>query len=304
MAKYLVCGNVMIDQIIQNNYLTTSHLGGPAAFALAGIKMFCDDVKIVCNIGNDYQNNFASFFYNNNCDLSGLTILDKPTLRSYLSYQQDGSYNWQADENLPLFEFKFNNLINNIDSDSKAIYLFMYPKDDFFNHINQLKQKHNFKIMWEYGSFAQTKLEDSFEELKYVDYFSLNRTDASAAFNTDKFDDLANIRIIQQLPVKYTYYRVGDKGAYLISKDFVYFCPVYKLYPNVDPSGCGNTSSAVIMYSLNEKDDPITALAKAALAASENAKEYGLVKLIDDKMKNEIKEKLAYVKASVVKIDI
>ena len=54
-AEYLACGNIMSDRIErQDGSFSEWNMGGPAFFALSGIRLWTKACKLVCRTGEDY----------------------------------------------------------------------------------------------------------------------------------------------------------------------------------------------------------------------------------------------------------
>ena len=72
-----------------------------------------------------------------------------------------------------------------------------------------------------------------------VDAFSINIGEAQNLFGC--VGDQACITALQYLDVDLTLFRVGERGAYVVTPtDVIYLPPAPG--PVVDPTGCGNTS--------------------------------------------------------------
>lgn len=63
MAEYLACGNIMSDYVINPGTEVRSerHTGGPAFYALSGIKLWEDNVKLVTRTGADWTEDYEKW---------------------------------------------------------------------------------------------------------------------------------------------------------------------------------------------------------------------------------------------------
>ena len=113
------------------------------------------------------------------------------------------------------------------------------------------------------------------ETISHSDYYSFNRPESFRLFETDSEEKvIANIREIG----KPCFYRVGPKGAYMLTADEGYFVPSVVLPTrdgDVDPTGCGNSSTAAAMWALVEGKDPLTVCITGNITAGFNAIQYG-----------------------------
>ena len=66
MIEYLACGNIMSD-IVENaqGEVSPIHIGGPAMYALAGIRMWTKNCKLVAQAGEDYRNTYGRWMDDN-----------------------------------------------------------------------------------------------------------------------------------------------------------------------------------------------------------------------------------------------
>ena len=106
-----------------------------------------------------------------------------------------------------------------------------------------------------------------------MDYYSLNRPESFDLFGV-KTEEAA-IEKMQQIGVP-CFYRVGKRGAYFIKDGEVAFEPSVELGPQMDPTGCGNSSTAAcfaamckgwLLYTSKEKLDDKKPYATAAFPA-------------------------------------
>ena len=59
-VEYLACGNIMSDRIErQDGSFSEWNMGGPAFFALSGIRLWTKACKLVCRTGEDYASTYG-----------------------------------------------------------------------------------------------------------------------------------------------------------------------------------------------------------------------------------------------------
>ena len=92
------------------------------------------------------------------------------------------------------------------------------------------------------------------------------------------------------------YYRVGSKGAYMIMNGEVEFVPVVHLVPKeeeVDPTGCGNSSTAAALWAFCEGMTTKEICAWGNIVAAHNVLQFGPTKVINQAKRDEA---MAYLK--------
>ena len=84
------------------------------------------------------------------------------------------------------------------------------------------------------------------------------------------------ITALQYLDVDLTLFRVGERGAYVVTPtDVIYLPPAPG--PVVDPTGCGNTSTGAALYAYAEGMSPLMVGILANVASSMNIRQYGII---------------------------
>ena len=67
--EYLACGNIMSDRIEdREGNLSEWNMGGPAFYALSGMRIWTKDCKLVCKTGADYADTYGKWM-----DANGVT---------------------------------------------------------------------------------------------------------------------------------------------------------------------------------------------------------------------------------------
>lgn len=290
-VEYMACGNIMSDRI-QNPDGTCSewNMGGPAFYALSGMRIWTPDVKLVCKTGADYVNSYGRWMEENGVTQESVRTETEEHMRFTLSYQEDGSF-----APTPYFSMEHLGFLkthaDDIDEAAqghpiKGIYMAHNMDEIVWKNLRKVKEKHGFKIMWEIEyaglyrkkmGFTREYVKEKIEEvLKTADAWSLNHNEASDLFDLPREKDDAIIKEIQKLPVDFTFYRVGSRGSYAITRDNAYFCPsVLPAGPAEDPTGCGNCSTGSAAYALFAGNHPAMVAAMGNVAAGFNAAQKG-----------------------------
>ncbi len=293
--EYLACGNIMSDRIkYQNGEVSEWNMGGPAFYALSGMRIWTRDCKLVCKTGADYSETYGKWMDNNSVTRESVRVEVEEHTRFTLSYNEDGSFTPTphfSDEHLGYLKTHADDI-----DEAAAGYPIkgMYMAHNFdhivWENLKRVKEKHGFKIMWEieYAAPLRERLGLTREEvrericdvLQIADAWSLNNKEAADIFDLPREDDAAIIAELQKLPTQFTFYRVGDRGSYAVTPDAAYFCPVMQpIGPSVDPTGCGNCSTGAAAYALFSGEHPGMVACMANVAAGFNAAQRGPYRL-------------------------
>lgn len=284
---YLSCGNIMLDVVERDDgSLSPVQIGGPALYALAGIRTFTGDCRLVSQIGQDHAEDCGGWLDENGITRASMRIAAQYSNLHLIHHQADGSYTWRSRYGAQLLGY-LKTTPEHIDAASdettKGVYLAQNTDLVFWRSLYEIKKKKGFQVMWELevpraeDGIAEDKLERVLRVLPYVDMWSLNRAEAAFLFDIPSTEEAQLVRRLQALPVRRTFFRVGEKGAYLVTPEAAYFCPAVTVGRLVDPLGCGNCSTGAMLYGLASGSTPQRAIAMANVAAGFNAAQYGPV---------------------------
>lgn len=91
--KYLACGNIMSDRILNPGETVPSprRMGGPAFYALSGIKLWEDSVKLVTHTGADWVEDYEKWMDANHISKESVRV-DADHVSTYqLAYNEFGT---------------------------------------------------------------------------------------------------------------------------------------------------------------------------------------------------------------------
>lgn len=308
MIEYLACGNCMSDEIIQpNGERSTRHMGGPAFFALSGIRLWTKNVKLVCRTGADFYDTYGVWLKENGLTDESVRV-DCDNMSCYvIQYDENGTgiggKSYYGDENLGYIKTHPEDIDEACGPDVKGIYFATGAELVVWDKLEQVKKKHGYKMMWELEYFNSGK---DFERLKKVahipEMWSLNNKEAAEMFGRDPKDDLYLIQKVQELTNELCLYRVGHRGAYAVTKEHAYYLPPAAVFPYVDQTGCGNCSTGAAMYAHASGCTPEETVVIANISAAYNVAQYGVFPLVTDeemaraqKVKQELLSKVEQV---------
>ncbi len=293
---FIVAGNVMLDKVIFMDGTESGHesIGGPATFAYSGVRIWTDRVLQCSNLGADYETLFNPWIEKNNVVTDGYKIVCDRCNHSIMHFKdrsgeyfvpeehevseeekwlkhdawQDFGYMKTSPEEIEVFT-KGNHV--------KGVYVAQNADRVYWKKMTSIKNRDGFKLMWEIeGPWAHIHYLEDVEEICHdaVDIFSINIEEAQRLF--DVLGDEACIREIQKLDVDMTLFRVGARGAYVVTPDeAIYLKPAPG--PVVDPTGCGNTSTGGALFAYVNGEQPLMVGIMANIASSMNIRQYGII---------------------------
>ncbi len=278
MSHYLTVSTAVTDEIILPDG-SAQHpiLGGAGIYALAGMKVWCDEVKIVSGIGADFHQVHGSWFAQNGLSTAGLRVVCQQTPRNKIQYFDDGER-----QETPVFGFTHYHLIKPTAADvarhcshARGVYVFRNSDPDFWQPLLRLKERHGFSLMWEIAADSATPaaLDTVRGILKKVDLFSINRQEAFHLFSTN--DLQTAIAQLETLQLPLVYLRMGAEGAMMIAGKRVLHIPSIENIQVVDPTGGGNSSSGAVLIGFCEGKDALMAGIMGSISAAYSIAQYG-----------------------------
>ena len=226
-VHYLACGNIMTDQIEdKDGNLSDPKMGGPAFYALAGMRLWTPNCKLVCRAGADYADTYGVWMDQNAVPRDSVNVVCEHCTCHVLTYQPDGSFLYRSKYGQEMLGYMKTHP-EDIDAacagqQVKGIYMAQNTNKIVWEKLAQVKQKYGFKIMWEMeyapgildwlGMTRQQMQQRIMQGLQVADMWSINHNEASDLFGIPREDDRAIIERLQALPVEMTFYRVGSRG--------------------------------------------------------------------------------------------
>lgn len=292
MAKYLACGNIMSDQIrYEDGTVSEWHIGGPALYALSGMRIWTKECELVSQVGEDYRETYGKWLDDNGLSHDSLRVEMEECTKIYLNYRRNtNAYTYEVGrsiEYLGYLKTHAKDIEEAMTSDVRGIYMANHTDKTVWKNLLKVKEEYGFAMMWEleYNDLytREEKLERLNLILPYVEMWSLNEEEAKDLFGMESEEGL--IRHLQTLPVEMTFYRVGARGSFVITGERVIFAPsIIPQTTAVDPTGCGNCSTGAAMIGWLETHDAEMTAWMANIAAGFNAQQYGPVPVITDEI--------------------
>lgn len=296
MLKYLVTGCTLLNDM---NYADGSKaegfLGG-TIYTVNGIKPFCDEVLFITTAGPDFDLYFGEYFRKNKLSVDGVNLVLPKTSYNILDYDAGGRW-WEYSKYGKDFEKEWgpkaliqaSYIIPHANEQTRGIYFESGVQEPVWKNLAEIrKAAPNAKIMWEIPTYdidnpgVKNDIRDLIEK---CDLYSLNLPESMTFFDTSTEEE--SIQAIFALG-KPCFFRVGEKGAYMIEDQKAWFAPSVNLDKSVDATGCGNCSTGTAMYGFCEGLHPLKTVILANLAASLNARQFGPYPLFTPDLRTEL----------------
>ena len=162
------------------------------------------------------------------------------------------------------------------DENTKGIYIEASLSAKIADHFREVKRliPHGV-LMWEINGddLRDPQARDAINRrIGQADAFSMNFDEATGFFGTDDKDAILHALAAYQKPC---FFRQGELGSGIICGEKAVFAPAVGVENSVDPTGCGNCSTAAAMVGLAEGKSYEETSAMANIAAAYCAGQFG-----------------------------
>lgn len=296
---YVSCGNVMLDRIeSRNGELGPLNLGGPALYALSGIRVWTENCTIACRAGADFDLYFGPWMSQNGISSDNIHIETENNIEYIIKRRDQLPIHWN-----PVYGIEHKGYLRvtpelideATDHETKGVFLVQNEDRIFWQKVYEIKTRKGFKVLWEYEDFLRT--EKPSEQLRRIqqvipmtDMFSLTLPEASRLFGIAQRDEEAIINRIMTLPVELTLLRLGNNGSWAITPTTAAHCDAIDIPDTVDPLGCGSTASGAALYAHCEGYNPAMVAVMANVSAGYTAAQLGPVQNISEQIMEEAKK--------------
>lgn len=294
MSKYLIVSTAVTDETHKKNSSEVKYaLGGAGIYALAGAKIWSDDISILTGVGEDFPNLHFEWFQNNALPTQNLIIKDANTPRTIIQYEDEENRTETPFYGAKHYQ-KMNASVREIEEavscDTEGIYIFKGHDEQFWKEFFILNEQKKFKILWELN--ADSAHFDFNEQVKRIvekiDVFSLNEKEAKSLFAESDLDVV--IERLREWNISTIFLRVGSKGAYMLTKNDMVKINSVKNIHVVDVTGGGNSSSAGVLIGFCENRSLEEMGLMGSISAAICIAQEGVPSKIDERTKETAKE--------------
>ncbi len=302
--EYVVAAMSIVNDLQYADGRRVRQVTGGGLFMLGGVLSLRPRAGFVTAAGPDFEEYHGTFFSQNKLSVAGVHRTLPHTHYTTVRYAADGSW---REESVYGPDYEKDNAENTMihgewvaalcGPDTKAVYtesgaeeLFWQPQE--LAAIRTAAP--NALLMWEvphYNTFSPTQKPLIWPALRQTDLFSVNLREARELFGAAGRADA--IRAIRATG-KPCFLRLGIEGACVVMPgQKAVMVPSTGLARTVDPTGCGNCSTAAAMVGFAEGMPPALIAAYANVAADYNALQLGpcpeLTDALRARMANEAK---------------
>jgi sugar/nucleoside kinase (ribokinase family) len=231
----LVVGSVALDSVETPFGRADDVLGGSATFFSASAAHFTP-VQLVGVVGDDYPMEQLQPLAQRGVDLSGLERATGSSFRWRGRYRHD----LNAAETLETHLGVFSRFSPKIPQDFRnAPFVFLGNIDPRLQ-LDVLQQVDKPKLVAcdTMNFWIESRRRELLELLKHVDLVTLN--DAEARQLSEKFNLVQASRWIMERGPTHVVVKKGEHGAFMFTRDTIFFAPAYPLENVFDPTGAGD----------------------------------------------------------------
>jgi sugar/nucleoside kinase (ribokinase family) len=235
----LVIGSVAFDAIETPFGKTDKIVGGAATYASLAASYFCDSVKIVGVVGDDFPQDEIDDLGRHHIDTEGLQIIEGEK-----SFFWSGKYHNDMNSRDTLITElnvlgSFDPIIPESYQDCEFLMLGNLSPQVQQTVINRLKNRPKLVVMDTMNFWMDVALDDLLETIKMVDVLAIN--DAEARQLSGEFSLVKAAHKILSMGPKYLIIKKGEHGALLFSDGLIFSAPALPLAEVFDPTGAGDT---------------------------------------------------------------
>jgi sugar/nucleoside kinase (ribokinase family) len=235
----LVIGSVAFDAIETPFGKTDKIVGGAATYASLAASYFCDKVKIVAVVGDDFPQSEIDDFGRHHIDTEGLQIK-----KGEKSFFWSGKYhNDMNSRDTLVTELNvlgdFDPIIPDSYQDCEFLMLGNLSPQVQQTVIKRLKNRPKLIVMDTMNFWMDIALNDLLETIKQIDVLTIN--DAEARQLSGEYSLVKAAQKILTMGPKFIIIKKGEHGALLFGEGKIFAAPALPLEEVFDPTGAGDT---------------------------------------------------------------
>ena len=246
----LVVGSVALDSVETPFGKADNALGGSAIFFSASASLLAP-VQLVGVIGNDYPEHELDPLAQRGVDLTGLERADGPSFRWRGRYRHDLNTAETLETHLGVFSH-FSPKIP--PAFRKAPFVFLGNIDPRLQlEVLQQVEKPKLVACDTMNFWIESRRPDLLKLLERVDLITLN--DAEARQLSEQANLVNAARWILERGPGHVIIKKGEHGAFMFTRNTVFFAPAYPLEDVFDPTGAGDAFAGGFMGYLARTGD-------------------------------------------------
>jgi len=263
-SAVLVVGSVALDSVETPFGKADNVLGGSGTFFASSASHFAP-VQLVGVVGDDYPVDKLKPLETRGVDLSGLERTDGASFRWRGRYRHD----LNSAETLETHLGVFSNFRPKIPAQFRnAPFVFLANIDPRLQlQVLEQVQKPTLVACDTMNFWIESRRPELIELLAHVDLITLN--DAEARQLTEKVNLVHAARWIMEKGPRYVVIKKGEHGAYMFTRDSIFFAPAFPLESVFDPTGAGDSfAGGFIGYLAATNDLSERAMRRAVVVGS------------------------------------
>jgi sugar/nucleoside kinase (ribokinase family) len=243
-------GSVALDSVETPFGKAENVLGGSGTFFSAAASLLTP-VQLVGVVGNDYPMDQLTALAKRGVDLAGVEQADGSSFRWRGRYRHD----LNSAETIETHLGVFSHFSPKIPAQFKSAPFVFLANIDPRLQLDVLRQvkKPTLVACDTMNVWIESRRSDLIELLGHVDLITVN--DGEARQLTEKANLVRAARWILERGPRYVIIKKGEHGAFMFTKDTVFFAPAYPLESVFDPTGAGDSFAGGFMGYLARSGD-------------------------------------------------
>lgn len=244
----LAVGTVAFDSIDTPFGSAERVLGGSASYLTLAARHFCDDVRLVGVVGDDFPDDYRRTLEEGGVDLRGLEVDETgKTFFWHGRYHYDMNERDTLDTQLNVLE-SFDPTIPEAYRDSDIVCLGNLEPGIQRNVLKQITNP-EYVIADTMNYWIESTPDSLRETLRHVDCLVIN--DAEARELSEEPNLVKAAEIIRDMGPETLIIKKGEHGALLFTEESIFSAPAYPLEDIQDPTGAGDAFAGGLAGHLN-----------------------------------------------------
>jgi sugar/nucleoside kinase (ribokinase family) len=263
----LVVGTVAFDAIQTPFGKTDKIVGGAATYICLSTSIFTKNINLVSVVGDDFPKEDIKTLNAKGVNTKGLQI--KKGEKTFFwsgKYHNNMNSRDTIETQLNVLE-DFDPIVPNEFKKSEYLMLGNLMPSVQKRVLDQMDKKPKLIVLDTMNFWMDHFMDDLKDALKNVDVLTIN--DEEARQLSEEYSLLQASKKILDMGPKYLIIKKGEHGAFLFSKDQVFFSPALPLESVLDPTGAGDSfAGGFVGYLAKTKDVSFENMKRAVLYAT------------------------------------